>query len=105
MRRVYGPRTEHTACGSRLAKFRPPPPLSFTYKRETRTTGRRNLGTYFETTRPLDARFASWLANSSLAAVGYHLSCGLTLPESEEISHGLGPDWQGRALAAVLREC
>lgn len=33
------------------------------------------------------------------------MSCGLTLPEREEIPHGTGPGWQRRALAAVLREC
>lgn len=60
---------------------------------------------YPEIPRPLDARFASWLATSPAPTVGYHLSCGLSLPEREEIPHGLGPGWQGRALAAVLREC
>ena len=54
---------------------------------------------------PLDARFASWLETSSAPTVGYHLSCGLTLPEREEMPYGTGPGWQGRAFAAVLREC
>ncbi len=27
------------------------------------------------------------------------------LPDKEELPHGLGPCWQPRALAAVLREC
>ena len=60
---------------------------------------------YPEIPRPLDARFASWLETSSAPTVGYHLSCGLTLPEREERPHGKGSGWQGRALAAVLREC
>ena len=60
---------------------------------------------YPEIPRPLDARFASWLETSPAPTVGYHLSCGLTLPEREEMPHGTGPGWQGRALAAVLREC
>ena len=60
---------------------------------------------YPEITRPLDARFASWLAASPAPTVGYLLSCGLSLPEREAMPHGTGPGWQGRALAAVLREC
>ncbi len=60
---------------------------------------------YPEIPRPLDARYASWLATSPAPTVGYHLSCGLSLPGREEMPHGLGPGWQGRALAAVLREC
>lgn len=60
---------------------------------------------YSETSRTLDARFASWLATNPPTTVAYHLSCGLRLPEREELPHGLGPGWQGRALAAVLREC
>ena len=60
---------------------------------------------YPEIPRPLDARFASWLASSPAPTVGYHLSCGLSLPERETMPHGTGPGWQGRALAAVLREC
>ena len=60
---------------------------------------------YPEMTRPLDARFASWLAASPAPTVGYLLSCGLSLPEREAMAHGTGPGWQGRALAAVLREC
>ncbi len=55
--------------------------------------------------RPIDARQASWLTISPPATVGYHLSCGMSLPEKEELPHGLGPRWQPRALAAVLREC
>lgn len=60
---------------------------------------------YPEIPRPLDARFASWLETSPAPTVGYHLSCGLRLPERETMPHGTGPGWQGRALAAVLREC
>ncbi len=60
---------------------------------------------YPEIPRPLDARFASWLESSSAPTVGYHLSCGLSLPERGTMPHGIGPGWQGRALAAVLREC
>jgi len=63
------------------------------------------LERYPEVTRPLDARFASWLATSPAPTVGYHLSCGLRLPERETMPHGTGPGWQGRAFAAVLREC
>lgn len=55
--------------------------------------------------RPIDARFATWLTASSPATVGYHMSCGLTLPEVEQTVHGQGPGWQGRARTAVLREC
>ncbi len=60
---------------------------------------------YSEMGRPLDARFASWLANSSPATIGYYTSCGLSLPDKEAVPHGHGAGWQGRALAAVLREC
>ena len=55
--------------------------------------------------RPLDARFAAWLTSNSHATVGYHLSCGMDRPGRTEMPHGCGPGWQGRALAAVLREC
>ncbi len=55
--------------------------------------------------RPIDARRASWLTTNPPAATGYRLSCGMDLPEKEEPPHGLGPGWQPRALAAVLREC
>lgn len=60
---------------------------------------------YPEMDRPLDARFASWLANNSLATIGYYTSCGLSLPDREEVPHGHGAGRQGRVLAAVLREC
>ena len=60
---------------------------------------------YPEASRTVDARFASWLKTNSPTTVAYHMSCGLSLPEREKAPHGLGPGWQGRALAAVLREC
>ena len=55
--------------------------------------------------RPLDAGYAAWLTNSTPATVGYHLACGMDRPKRVEIPHGCGPGWQGRAVAAVLREC
>ena len=55
--------------------------------------------------RPLDARFADWITSNSHATVGYHLSCGMDRPARLDLPHGRGPGWQGRALAAVLREC
>ncbi len=33
------------------------------------------------------------------------MSCGMDRPGRTEMPHGCGPGWQGRALAAVLREC
>ena len=60
---------------------------------------------YSEMGRPMDARLASWLANNSPATVGYYMSCGLSLPDREKVPHGHGAGWQGRALAAVLRDC
>ena len=102
---MLGQRTKHDSRGSRLAKFRPPPPLPSIQKREIPKPEGEDLERYPEITRPMDARFASWLATSPAPAVGYHLSCGLSLPEREAMPHGIGPGWQGRALAAVLREC
>ncbi len=59
----------------------------------------------FEPPRPVDARYASWLASSSPATVGYHLTCGMSVPEREGQPHGMGPGWEARAVAAVVREC
>ena len=60
---------------------------------------------YAGSSRPLDARYASWLTGNSPATVGYHLSCGMDRPARPDLPHGRGPGWQGRALASVLREC
>ncbi len=59
----------------------------------------------FEPPRPIDARFASWLSSNSPSTVGYHLRCGVALPEPAERPHGTGPGWEARAVAAVVREC
>jgi hypothetical protein len=55
--------------------------------------------------RPLDALFASWLSSSPPSTVGYHLRCGMSFPVPAEARHGTGPDWEARAVAAVVREC
>lgn len=67
--------------------------------------GRRIMERYEGTSRALDARMAAWLTSNSHATVGYHVSCGLERPARRELPHGCGPGWQGRAIAAVLREC
>ena len=60
---------------------------------------------YSEMGRTVDAGLASWLAGNSPTTVGYYMSCGLSLPDGERVPHGHGAGWQGRALAAVLRDC
>ncbi len=55
--------------------------------------------------RTIDARFASWLSSSPPSTTGYHLRCGVPLPEPTERPHGTGPNWEPRAVAAVVREC
>lgn len=63
------------------------------------------MESYSEMGCPMDARLASWLANNSPTTVGYYMSCGLSLPDREKVPHGQGGSWQGRAVAAVLRDC
>lgn len=60
-----------------------------------------SIDAYHKMDRPIDARQASWLTTNPPAAVGYRLSCGMGLPEKEDLPHGLGRGWQPRALAAA----
>jgi hypothetical protein len=44
-------------------------------------------------------------SGSPPSTMAYHLRFGMAPPEPSGRTYGSGPDWEGRAIAAMLRRC